>query len=187
MLLAGIYQDGSKLKDQVQPATWQSLQETATSHGLPVEFFQTQKPWFVALLLISLEFQRAGYSENLGVDRYFVERAAGSKPIIELESIAWQLGLFNQLSDSEQELFLTQTLQDIAKGGDYLSSIIDAWKSGDLGSIDALMNQSLRDSPESERIYRIFVTERNSAMAHRVQVSTAVSWYTLPTPLRCPM
>lgn len=169
MLLAGIYQDGSTLKDKVRPSTWQALEAAASRHHLPMEFFQVQKPWFAALMLISLEFQRAGYRETWGVDQFFLEQAAGSKPIIELESIAWQLGLFNQLSEDEQELFLVQTLQDIAKGGEYLTSVIDAWKIGDLGKIDALMNESLRDDPGSERIYRLFVTERNIAMAGRLE------------------
>ena len=49
------------------------------------ESFNKFKPWFLAMTIISLEFVKLGYDPNFGVDKYFMDKAAGKKEILELE------------------------------------------------------------------------------------------------------
>lgn len=169
LLENAVYSDGTTLRDHVGQETWRVLEKMAEKKGYPVEAFRPQKPWFVALTLTALEFRRAGYREDLGIDYHFIQRASGeNKPILELESFAQQLGIFDMLSEKEQETFLVQTLEEIEKGSDYLNGVIDAWKSGDTDKIDALLNESFK-TPETRRIYQLLFIDRNEEMARKIE------------------
>lgn len=170
-LSKGMYKDNvHNLKANVRPETWRLLNETAPRFGLPIEFLGQQKPWLVGMTLSAMMFKQAGFREDLGVDYFFLKQATeGHKPIIELESFASQIGLFEGLSTAEQDEFLLQTLQDIHKGEDYLKRIIRAWKIGDDAAIDQLVNSDIKNRPGMERLYKLMLADRNVAMADTIE------------------
>ena len=165
----GMYQDGANLKAHISPATWQALSEAAKRFGVPVELFQSQKPWFAAMTLITFGLKHNGYSEELGIDRYFIKRAKKNKPIIELESISQQFDLLAGLSEDEQEAFLVQTLKDLDQGGRHLETMINAWKNGDEQEMDSVINESFQATSETERFYKLLFVDRNVAMTAKIQ------------------
>lgn len=166
----GMYPVGDSLKAHIQPATWQALQTAAHRYGAPIELLQQQKPWLAALTLSALELQRAGYSEKLGIDLHFLREAAeAQKPIVELESLTWQLNMFEQFSAREQEAFLAMTLEDLQKGPGPLQALIDAWKSGDAATIDQLMNASFAADLTLKRVQNVLLTDRNKAMTAKIK------------------
>ena len=79
-----------------------------------MDSFNRTKPWFLAMSIESLEFQRLDYDPANGIDVYFAGKAAGEKQIVELESFDYQIRLLSGFSDRRQELFLLYTLKDLA-------------------------------------------------------------------------
>lgn len=158
----GFYTAGPGLAAQLPPELWQALVTAATARGLPEFMLQLQKPWLAALTLSVLEFQRLGYSEELGIDRHYVQRAYhDSKPVLPLETLAQQLDLMDSLPAAAQENLLRQTLSDLAQGPDYLTALITAWERGDTAALDAQLNASLAEHPLlQERL----LSERNHSM-----------------------
>ena len=167
----GIYRDGTTLESHVDPRTWALLQQTLTRFELPELMFRWQKPWFAALNLSMLAFQKAGYREELGVDHHFLQAAAASgKPVVELETVEQQLQLFSRLSAADQEMFLHQTLLELDQGARYLDEIIGAWIASDAEALRQLILQQFEeDSPESRRLHQLFIVERNHAMSRAIQ------------------
>jgi uncharacterized protein YbaP (TraB family) len=57
--------------------------------------------------MTSLQLQKLGFDPNSGVDRYLAGRAAqAGKLMAGLETAAFQIGLMDQLSASDQESML---------------------------------------------------------------------------------
>ena len=164
-----MYQDGSSLQSQLPPALWQRLGQVSSSMGLPAQLLERQKPWFASMTLTALTLQRYGFSEELGVDQHFLQQAAREgKRVIELESIEQQLGLFDAFSPAEQVAMLEQTLDDIERGPQFLRDTVAAWKAGDDGRLDALLNEEYRTDAASQRMYRLLIVERNHTMSTKI-------------------
>lgn len=159
-----LYRDGTTLQQQLSGDTWRRLNEAATQLQLPVELLNHQKPWFVSMTLSALALKRLGYSEELGIDRYFLAQAQGRKRIIELESIEGQLNLFDRFTPSEQVAMLEETLRELSDGKAFFDRMLTAWKSGDAGGIQALFDESSHRDSSSERVNQLMITERNRAM-----------------------
>ena len=165
----GLYPEGDNLQANLTPATWRALEAAVQRYGIPVAVLQRQEPWLTALTLSTLAYQHAGYSEALGIDLHFLHKAQHQeKPIIELESVATQLSLFDTFTTQEQEAFLLVTLQELDKGVRSLEAIVTAWREGDAKTIDTLFNETLHTSPELERIYRLLLVDRNMAMVDKI-------------------
>lgn len=159
-----IYRDGSTLQQHLSPATWQRLSAAAATLSLPIEMVNQQRPWFVSMTLSALALNRFGYSEELGIDRHFLSQAQGRKKIIELETLEWQLGLFDRLTSDEQVVMLEETLRELNDGKIFFERMLRAWKSGDAAGIQALFDEGAMTAPGAERINQLMITDRNRTM-----------------------
>jgi uncharacterized protein YbaP (TraB family) len=73
------------------------------------------RPWFMALMITSMEYAALGAKPDKGVDTHFEERAKkDGKPGIGLETVEFQIQLFASLSDKQQNELLDQTLAEIS-------------------------------------------------------------------------
>ena len=98
MLAAATYPEGSLLKEHLSKETFELAHRELERLGLPIESFSRTKPWFLAMSIESLEFQRLGYDPANGIDVYFAGKAAREKRIVELESFDYQIRLLNSFS-----------------------------------------------------------------------------------------
>jgi len=168
-----IYHDGSTLRQQLSENTWQRLSDVASDLGMSVEMLDAQKPWFVSMTLTALVLNRLGYSESLGIDQHFLNQAQGSKKIVELEGMAWQLSLFDRLTASEQVLMLEETLREIDTGKSFFDRMLKAWKEGDTVAVQALFDEGLLSEPAAKRLNKLLITDRNYAMTGRLEALAA--------------
>lgn len=163
------YRDGDTLKQQLSTATWQRLKEAATTFNISIEMLNQQKPWFVSMTLTALALNRFGYSEELGIDRHFLDQAQGEKKIIELESMEWQLSLFEQLTPQEQVTMLEETLGELKDGKLFFERMLHAWKRGDAAAIQSLLNESALKEPGAKRINQLIIIDRNHSMTQTLE------------------
>jgi uncharacterized protein YbaP (TraB family) len=164
----GLYADGSTLEDHLKAATWQKLIGLAKKLGVNEETLSAQKPWLASLTLTTQALKQAGFSEDFGVDRAFLKEAGSRKPILEMESVDEQVKLFDEFSPQEQEQMLLGSLQELARGPEIFTTIVDAWKKGDAEAIDLITRQSFDTGPVAATLFKAFFTDRNIAMTNKI-------------------
>jgi uncharacterized protein YbaP (TraB family) len=164
-----MYRDGSSLQQHVSAKTWRDLTKATASLGLPVELLGPQKPWFASMTLTALALNKIGFREDLGIDQHFLQAASGKKKIIELESLAWQLGLFEQLSEQEQVIMLEETLRELDQGKDFFDRMLSAWQAGSASGINDLFAEGLSKDAASEHLNKLIMIDRNRSMAAKIE------------------
>jgi len=159
VLAKASYADGSTLAQNVAPETYQLATQRAAELGLDMRILQPMKPWFVALTLVVIKLQSLGLDANAGVDRYLAERAkASGKPTRGLETLEFQIGLLDQLSKTDQELMLRETVRELDLLDKNFDDIVQSWKRGDAAALTALLLAGMKEYPE---IYQKIIVERN--------------------------
>ena len=159
--------DGKTLDHIVAPETYAEVERRAGKSGLPMAALQRMKPWLVAITLMAPMLQTAGFKPELGVDRHFFDRAkASGMKRRGLETLAYQLDRFDQLSPRLQEDLLKTTMEelDIAVAG--VTEMAQAWASGNVAAMEKLTLAALQESPE---LYKRLLLERNANWVPHVE------------------
>ena len=155
----GINRDGISLQQSVSPDTYILVEKRAKELGIDIRALGPLKPWLVAITMTSLQLQKLGFDPNAGVDRYLAGRAAESgKTMAGLETVAFQIGLMDQLSHTDQESMLRQSLAEMDRLEKSLDLIIRSWVTGDVASLEALLLSGLRDYPA---VHQKIIVDRN--------------------------
>lgn len=166
MLTLGMYTDGRTLRDALAPETWQMLEAALPGYGMPPQVVSALEPWLVAMMLTQIEFQKAGMSPEYGVDMYFHKRAAqAGKPVAGLETVDFQMGLFDELSEEQQETFLRMTLAQLDSTPQMISGMRSAWLAGDAAEM-ARITDTMREYPA---FHHKLLTARNEAWLPQIE------------------
>lgn len=159
VLEKAIYRDGSTLAQNISEETYQLTSKRASELGIDMKALQPMKPWFVALTMLSAKLQQMGLNPKLGVDHHLAERAKrNGKPTTGLETLEFQLGMFDQLAKREQESMLRETADAVERIEKNINGIVESWLKGDGDRLATLMLAGMRAYPE---LYRKVIVERN--------------------------
>jgi uncharacterized protein YbaP (TraB family) len=159
MLQKSASADGTLLHQNVSTETYKTVAMRAKELGIDIRLLSPFKPWVVAITMAAMKLQKLGFDPQLGIDRYFAERAIqANKPTAGLETAEFQLDLFDQFSAKEQELLLRQSMNEMDHVERNVTEIVRAWKSGDVGSLESHLLAGMRDYPE---IHRKVIDDRN--------------------------
>lgn len=169
LMESAFYSGNDTLEKHVSRSTFDTIKEQTERLGLPVEFVYNQKPWFLGLTLSSLELMKSGYDPNYGMDKYFLSKAAGTKKILELESLDYQIDLLSSLNDDEQELFLLYTLKDLKILTQKVDKLVEAWQSGAAESMEKTVTKSFTEDRRFSGIYDKLIHKRNRNMALKIE------------------
>lgn len=163
----GMYSADASLEKNVSPETWAAVQKWSEKHGLERSSMNRFRPWFVALMITSMEYAALGAKPDKGVDSYFEERAKkDGKPAEGLETVEFQIQLFASLSDKQQRELLEQTLGEISSVETEFKKMIKAWKNGEL---DELKEMLFREAEKYPDLMNLFLTARNLAWMDRLE------------------
>ncbi len=147
------------LQGVLDETTYQKLATTCAEAGLPIVALGKYKPWFAAITLSMLKMQKMGFDPRHGLDQYFYDKAtADGKKVIGLETVKFQIDLFDSLADENPNDFVERTLADLALIEEEVESLIKAWVVGDIDAVGKLMDQSFEGYPQ---FYKTFVLDRN--------------------------
>src|SRR5918999_499305 len=75
MLQKGASTDGTLLHQKVSKETYESVLMRAKELGIDIRLLNSFKPWIVAITMAAVKLQKLGFDANLGIDRYFADRA----------------------------------------------------------------------------------------------------------------
>jgi uncharacterized protein YbaP (TraB family) len=163
------YPESDTLEKHVSKEIYERVVKEAGALGMPVELLNRQKPWFLAMTLVALESLKLGFDANLGIDKYFLSKAEGTKKILELESLDYQLGLLSGLSDKDQELLLLYTLNDLRILEQEVEKLTKAWTTGDTKGMESILTRSVSEDKRLSSIFEKVVYERNRKMASSIE------------------
>ncbi len=163
------YPENDTLQKHVSPEIYERLVKEAGELGIPVELLTKQKPWLLAMTLVALESLKLGFDPNLGIDKYFLSKAAGRKKISELESLDYQIDLLSGLSDTEQELLLLYTFKDLRILEHELEKLTRAWASGDTKTMESILTRSVSEDKRLAPLFEKIIYERNVKIASKIE------------------
>ena len=152
--------DGQTLDQLVSATTFAEVKKRAEGYGMPMLAIQRMKPWLVAITLMAPTLQAAGFRPELGIDKHFFDRAKekGLKRQA-LETLAYQLDRFDQMSPKLQEEMLKATIDDLDTQVGGVKEMVLAWTKGDIATLERLTLTAFLESPE---LYQRLLSERNA-------------------------
>ena len=161
MRRAGSYPAGSALSDKIKPETWKALTDWSAKRGLTAVSFNSYRPWFVALNVTAMEYAAVGAEPDRGVDAFFEAKAKkDGKPGAGLETVAFQIGLFANLTEPKQQELLEQTFEEVKQVPAQYDKMIRAWRRGDAEALHAMLFEEAKDHPD---LLDLFLVNRNKA------------------------
>jgi uncharacterized protein len=159
LLTRGLLPGEQSLDSVLSPATYALVTKRVSDLGMPIEPLKRFKPWMLALTLVELEWQKAGFDATLGLDRHFFDRArVEGKMMRGLETIDYQLSLFDRMTMQEQDRLLAASLKDLDKERDSARTLTDAWKAGDAAAVERIVLDDVKDDPV---MYQRLLVDRN--------------------------
>ncbi len=168
MMQAALRRDGSRLRDELDPQTWQMLEAWAAKNGIPIDSLAAFEPWFVGLSISITEMMRQGLDPKLGLDAHFMAQAkATGKPTSGLERVEDQVRLLDGMEALEQRQFLKESLEEAAKGAAQTEKLHVAWRNGDARLLWEEMASELKQ--EFPNLYQRINVDRNDAWVPKIE------------------
>ena len=159
ILAKGMYTDGRTFNSVVSKQTASRVAARLAGTPFALDLIQPMKPWMVMMLIETLELQAGGFDANLGLDKYFFDKAtAAKKTVIGLETAASQIDRFDKMTEAQQEELLVNALAENDAERTNLKSLISAWQRGDAPAMEKLMLEGFQGNTAA---YTSLITERN--------------------------
>jgi uncharacterized protein YbaP (TraB family) len=175
MLSRGMLPAGQSLDKVISPATLALLNKHSSTLGMPMEALKQFKPWMLAMTIEAMEWQKAGFDAELGLDKHFFDRAqVENKTIQGLETTDFQISLFDGMSMEQQDRFLAETLKGVATETASVNKLAASWKIGDAGAIERLVLSDIKDDP--------FVYDRLLVARNRTWLPKIEALFSRPRP-----
>lgn len=162
MLKYGMLPAGQTLRAQMSPDERTRYEGAMTGLSLPPGAFDRYKPWFAAVSLAVLPLQKAGYSMENGIEKQLDKRnTALGRPRSGLETLEFQLGIFDGLSPEVQKTYLFSVIDALPTIITDIDKMVQAWAKGDVDALAATLN----DETDDPALYEVLLVQRNKNWA----------------------
>ena len=177
MLTDIIYADGTTIKDHISENTYNKLVQILQEKGMYNSLYDYYKPLMWESLIENLAITEAGLNATRGVDMTLTNRAKTDKKNIEqVESMDFQMKMFNGLSDGIIEMMLSSYTEEgaIIKLAQQLKDLYEKWKSGtitekDVNGEDFDKSQLTEEEKAAfEEYNNALLTDRNKGMTEKL-------------------
>jgi len=161
ILQTAMLPQGTVLEDIVDAEVYRLVEQRLGELGVDIAQLERFEPWFLAITVLDLGMRQLGFQAERGVEQYVLGRAqAAGKEVLGLETLEFQIGLFDTLPHEQQQAMLEQTLAELDEGATALGEMVAAWRDGELESLSAELLEEFDGFPG---LYEKLVTKRNSA------------------------
>ena len=155
-------QSGKTLRSKLSDADRATYDGAMTKIGMPVATLDPFDPWAAAITMQVLGMTKSGFDPNSGVEKQLGAAAkASNKPVEGVETMAYQLDIFDSLSDADQITFLNETTKNIDEVGGMMDKLVELWAAPDPEGLAMAMNDGLTNP----RLYDVLLTRRNANWA----------------------
>ena len=150
---------GKKLSDLIDSDDYAVIRQLAKENNVPMLMIDPFDPWFSSITLIGLQYLNAGLSPEHGIDQHFMRRAQqAGKPILGLETLDDQFGMFDSVSMDVQTDMLIETLKQEVDMQDFVDQMLEDWQTGDMQGLEKLLMDEFDEAPE---LYDAMLVKRN--------------------------
>ncbi len=157
---------GQSLNAMLTPKARIRLDKAFKDYALPGSAFDQFEPWFVAVTLSTLPMLKQGYSAENGVEAQLTKRAKDQgHSLIGLETVEYQLGLFDSLPRKVQISYLNDVVTTLPKMGAELDKLVMYWSAGRPDKLAQVMNAN-EDDPQ---LTAVLLTNRNKNWANWIK------------------
>lgn len=165
---AGRNRPGVTLSSLLGPDYAPKFAAAAGGLGIDPAALEPARPW-QAFLALSIRFlMSAGFDPGAGLEQVMLSEARlRGRQLRFFETIDEQLNLFAGMSPAEEKLLLTTTLDEWDSQAADVQMMLAAWRTGDLDTIDRLMNGAMRDTAPG--VYERLIVNRNKAWTDRTE------------------
>ena len=159
VLSRGMLPANQSLDKVLSPATLTLVQKATGDLGGIGGPLMRFKPWMLAIALQGLELAKSGFDPELGLDKHFYDSAkAGGKAVQGLETADFQISRFDTMTMEQQDRLLAETLKELATETATVGKLGDAWKTGDVATVERIALADLKSDP---LMYQRLLVERN--------------------------
>ena len=163
-------QQGKTLRSKMNDADRAVYEAAMGKLGIPALAFDPFEPWAAGIPLSVVAMHKSGFDPNSGVEKQLTAAAkVNNKPIAGLETMEFQLGLFDTLPEAEQITFLVEAAKMIDDTSSMMDKMVSMWASADTESLGQLMNEGLT----SRLMYDALLTKRNANWAKWISARMA--------------
>lgn len=140
-----------------------AIYETAMGKiGLPIAALDPLDPWAAAVTMQVTAMTKSGFDVNSGVEKQLTAAAkATNKPIEGVETLAFQLGVFDDLPLADQITFLNESAKAVDEFGPGMDKLVELWAAPDPEGLASAMNEGLTNAA----LYNALLTRRNANWA----------------------
>lgn len=172
------YSDGTKITDHISKQTYDAVVAVIKSNSQFYydHMYDSYTPMAWSSILDSLVMQKAGLSSDKGVDVTCINRAKNDgKEVLEVESMEYQLKMFERMSDKVGELLLVNytSQEGFDSQVNELQELLAAWKNGDPVRDEIDTSQLAFLDKETREALEYYIDEmfnkRNPSMADKVE------------------
>ncbi|ABD26552.1 GumN [Novosphingobium aromaticivorans DSM 12444] len=153
---------GETLRSLMSDADRAAYEALLARLRIPAEAFDPLEPWLAGITLGVMPYAMAGYGADDGVEAVLRKAAlAKGKKQGALETVEFQLGLFDKLPREAQLKFLGEAVRDFDKGTAIIGTMTEDWGKGDSDALARLLNDEMDDPDLAEAL--LYKRNRNWA------------------------
>ncbi len=162
VLIRGLNPQGVTLSATMSKEAWRVVAAYASQHGLPEQGLERMQPWLASLVLGSASQSRSGVELSEGVDQQLLAQSIKqSRELRHFNSAEEQVRFLSDLPLEIQSAMLLDTVRQREVHTGLSDGLLNAWLSGDLDTLDAIVNRSMREfSPE---LFEVIIVGRNAS------------------------
>jgi uncharacterized protein YbaP (TraB family) len=142
---------GQSLRALMTPENRTEYEAALAAMGLPPAALDRYEPWYATINLAMLPLLRDGYGPDSGVE-YVLTGKAANKRRAALETVQFQIGLFDTLPLDKQLEYLDETVEGLPRMSAMLGEMVRDWLAGDADALALLMNDELSDAAIYDRL-----------------------------------
>jgi uncharacterized protein YbaP (TraB family) len=151
IMALAILPEGETLRDKMTAENRAEYEAALAKIGLPVDALDRYEPWYATINLALLPLLQAGYGPDSGVEAVLTARAA-AKQRRALETVQFQIGLFDSLPLDKQLEYLDETVEGMPELATMLDAMVADWLAGDADALAVLMNDEMSDAEIYDRL-----------------------------------
>ncbi len=148
----GMLPAGETLRAMLTDEQRASYDAAMVKLGLPEAAFDRFEPWYASMMLSILPLMKEGYSPESGVEAVLTKESGEARKRGELETVAFQMSVFDELPLESQIQFLVQAADGVETIKPMLDKMVAEWLEGDADGLAALMNEGLSDPVLADRL-----------------------------------
>lgn len=164
----GLNPPGTTLSSQLGPERAKQFALVSERFGVPMAALEPMKPWLALISLAVGIMQSHGYSSESGAEEVILGKAGTQNDkIMHLETAEFQIRALAGLSNEEWLADFERGLAQMADFEGFSQRSLDAWRTGDLESIEEEMIGPMKKAAPDA--YKTLIVDRNANWVSQIE------------------